>query len=66
MVNNVSLFYNIRPNVELNGKILKLVMAEKHLGLNIFIDIQTSITLIQMDINKMVKKMEFISWFLCQ
>ena len=30
-----------------------------HYGLNIFIDIQTSKTLIQMDINKMMK-MEFI------
>ena len=30
-------------------------------GLNIFIDIQTSKTLIQMDINKMMK-MEFIQW----
>ena len=33
-------------------------MAWRH-GLNIFIDIQTSKTLIQMDINKMMK-MEFI------
>ena len=30
-------------------------------GLNIFIDIQTSKTLIQMDINKMMR-MEFIQW----
>ena len=30
-------------------------------GLNIFIDIQTSKTLIQMDINKMMT-MEFIQW----
>ena len=30
-------------------------------GLNIFIDIQTSKTLIQMDINKMMS-MEFIQW----
>ena len=34
-------------------------MDEKLYGLNIFIDIQTSKTLIQMDINKMMK-MEFI------
>ena len=54
--------YLTNPTSPIPSHCASIVVASTFIvGLNIFIDIQTSKTLTQMDINKMMK-MEFIQW----